>query len=768
VKPGTVVLAVSSVLMAVALGVLALTWGGGPPSPDAPDEAPGRGSVEPPPLDDRPAESPDPVLPESGALVIRVRREGGAPERGAGVVLERDGVGLARGVTDADGRVRFPADEGPGGVVVLVRGAPVRRFETDLSPGLREVVLRSGEVIEGRVLVDEKPPAEPVLLRLYGGPVSQIGLRTDADGRFLFHGIPDGWRGKLAIPGAFYELVDPPGNGQMFEVRAPTRGLEIRIRAFPVFRGRVLTADGGPANGTKVRMTYETENGGGGSTIATTDAEGRFRIPFAGELTRVKLSIDGPVGFGGKEVEVDPARGLDVGDVVLPSTRVLVLLAVDEAGRPIPGAVARILEGGPTASPHPEGRVTMTITSDVRTVRVGAIGYRVVDVPVPQEPSGPIAVTLPRGNRLDVRVTPHTRLALKISADAAIFAGPEGGPDPVHTGAGAAMVGSASWGNDEPWFFFRIDAVGRATLTGFRPDVPFLLQVVDRGLGGVLHEQRLSLAGDDWRKLEIDVPRGKTLSGKVVDEEGNALSSVRVTVSGDGRLREHTWSEDGAFEIGNLRAAAVMVRAEKKGWVPFQSAAFPVEEGATIVMSRGHSVHVRVRDESGGLLSGVLVRVTAEGFPPWGRGGGVWEPVSTDADAALFEDLPAGEVTFTAEVGGHAYPLTHDARFPVARIDVPALGSVAVKWGFRLVNEVSHRVRLTRADGLDVTAEVDYLPARSEWEIVVPHALPGEYAVSLEYWEDTTDDGVDVYRTLIAGPRVEVKAGERASVEIGE
>ena len=63
------------------------------------------------------------------------------------------------------------------------------------------------------------------MLGLWAPGWSRVKVATDAAGRFRFWGLPIGFRGHLSIPGAFYELIDPPGNGQTFDVSAPTTGL---------------------------------------------------------------------------------------------------------------------------------------------------------------------------------------------------------------------------------------------------------------------------------------------------------------------------------------------------------------------------------------------------------------------------------------------------------------------------------------------------------------------------------------------------------------
>lgn len=312
------------------------------PAPDAP-----RGREPAPPAPDG-ADGADAVAdPTAREVVVRVLVDGtGEPVAGADVE-----IGGRRGRTGADGTVRLNlvptcVDFGRGRYSygsALPAGAGCRGFLP--LRGARDVPLE-GEIVffltpavgavSGVVLSPEGNP-------LAGAVVDRRGeeCRTGADGRFGPIPVGSGEDELVVRHPLFASIRDffrvASGAGPVWR--------EI-VLAAPVFaRGRIVDGSGAPLAGVRVFSDARVVDPGPGRTpLATTDREGRFRLPLlAGETVEVGLLAPGYADparrhemTAGEEAEIRLWRAVAFGGRILAADGVgvpgVLLSATHESG----------------------------------------------------------------------------------------------------------------------------------------------------------------------------------------------------------------------------------------------------------------------------------------------------------------------------------------------------------------------------------------------------------------------------------------------------
>ncbi|MEN8151139.1 MAG: hypothetical protein ABFS86_15085, partial [Planctomycetota bacterium] len=132
-----------------------------------------------------------------------------------------------------------------------------------------------------------------------------------------------------------------------------------------------------------------------------------------------------------------------------------------------------------------------------------------------------------------------------------------------------------------------------------------------------------------------------------------------------------------------------------------------------------------------------------------------------------FHDLPAKAVRLLVTYAGKVHEVVADAADETARIEMPATGSVVVRFEGELEEPVIHRVRLVPSgEGTEVTADVGFVPERDEWEVRVPAVMPGRYRVLLEYATDRDEDGKLGWEVCRKSGAVDVGAGREAEARL--
>jgi hypothetical protein len=776
--------------LAVAVVVLVLLSRGSPPGfehgdgdregrPDTPEEvAPGPEKPE--------SGGPSVEKPEGPALLVAVTGPDGRPLGGAGVILARDGRPVGRGTTAGDGSVTLRAPGGEGEVVVLPGWAPPRRQAASLEAGRVDVVIPAGSAIEGRVLEDGEPPAEPLELMAWSRErfegfekapqpfrgetrTSTLVTRTGLDGTFAFRGLPPAWTAFVVVPRS-HVLVDPAGNGRSLTVEAPTSNLLVRVRRLAVLTARFVNPDGSPAVGAEANLRHAS-----GSSGASADAEGRIRIllplPPVEEARLVATDGDRIVS---REWHLTPKQlssDLDLGDLKLPGRRRVVLLVRDRKGSPVAAAraVAESEEHARPVGPSgAEGELRILLSEADPRVRVAAPGHGFARLVVP-EGEGPHPVTLPGGNALTVRFEerngkpPAAPLWVRVEGEVPLFAWGEEGPDPLATVPGPRPD---MWGRGDDGEYARLLVRGgRFRLDGLAPGRVVTIRATDPVTRAVVAKEEVTLGAAEHREITVPLEGVlRTLVGKVVDEDGAPVAGaiVLATVSERGGLRAKAGA-DGSFEIPGLRVDRVHLRVERYGHAPVERADLVLPDGERtieIVLPPGRTVRVEVVDAAGASVEPAEVGATAEGLTE------PFDGLDEKPGTYVLKDLPPGRVTLFALFAGRRIEVEHDTATAKARIVVPRTGSLAVRIPFPLEKPIIHRIRLEPVEGgTEVSEDVD-VDGKKDRTIVVPAVLPGRYRIRLEVLDDDAESEEDVWEKVADGPEATVRVGVRATAEI--
>jgi hypothetical protein len=740
-------------------------------------------------------------------LHVTVAHAGGSPASGAGVVSAVGEDVLDAQLTDAQGVARLLGSDGP--LDLYVGGATLapQRFPVEVGRGDHLLELPRGALLGGIVLVDGRTPESPVGLTLVSideDPVweapsavrkrlrlvecswgSDIGQDTTA-GRFLFSGLPEDWSGYIEFPAAL--RLERGFASHEFFVKRPATDVVLRLIHAGAVIGRVLDPAVGaespkPSPYAKL-MTIATRSGNSFAVGITAGADGDFCLPLQGdEAFSVELQIQNVAEDGRLVVRqegLDPLLEHDLGDLLLLPTRRAEFIARDEAGRPIEGAVAVALDtmgarSEPTAA---NGRGELSsIMADTGAMRVHALGYDPTDVALPAAPPGaPIEVRLRAAAQVELHLLtaegrPSGKVLVEYRAQEPVFgAGGHGGVDAMQTTLGATMphlngVGEGGEVYGRAWS----DERGHCLFTRLRPGVPFTIRVVDATGAELRAPEQLVLAPVERRVLEWAL-RGTPRVVKVAVRravDGTPIGAATVSIrASDAPLSGTDWSHQGNGRIANEAGEAeftgvfsyrVSLQAARPGfgtaWLLDQ---FVPPEGASfeMLMAEGRTVDIEVLDADGlpcevsdvSMIDGPL-RVQAE-------------PVEVGLHRLL--DAPAGTVTLTALLGQRRYSTTHDTSQPRARIVIPRLGKLSVRWTVPLQPDLTYSV-LARCVDPDTWSRyfVVHDKARAaNGPIGFGDLLPGEYEVALRQGLGTAANSLPVSRVA----RVTVTGGEVTAV----
>ena len=398
-------------------------------------------------------------LPRGAPLGVRVLDgAAGTPVEGARVFLvgqERRGPVLLERTCDGGGRadlgvVAAPGETEPALALHVEHAAHAALSHgitaADLERGELELRLSPGVALEGRVLVDGRPPAEPLVIALNPAargwrfaPQIARHARTDAEGRFRLTALAPGeYRYDLARPFLDQELLPLLLTGEIASYYDADKGIfedrvargEVEVGPEPVTRfdvelraedfpptGRVggrVSVHGSPAAGVIVNLRSEER-----WHAARTDASGAFDFgPVAAGETRL-LVRDLEAGRGDRYdvVQVTERFELEVGEerwVELELTPFQVPFRVRAAADGLPVEDARIflepaspdsmrgLHGaGASARTDAEGRALLRSQRHGEfTWRVELAGYvtamGLLAVPASPAPAGPVELALER------------------------------------------------------------------------------------------------------------------------------------------------------------------------------------------------------------------------------------------------------------------------------------------------------------------------------------------------------------------------------------
>ncbi|MBI4614004.1 MAG: carboxypeptidase regulatory-like domain-containing protein [Planctomycetes bacterium] len=227
----------------------------------------------------------------------------------------------------------------PAALAGLVPDPPAREAPAETLARLHGVVWTKDGAPAAGAIVTLDPPGEEE-----GKPLS---VSTDRDGRFS---LPISRGGKGTLVNATSADLDERATVELPPLdlaRLPE--IEIHLETSASLRGRVVDSSGSPVAGALVRLVdlpglslerHEREREAG---VVATDSEGRYRL--GGVLPGAKRLIVEAAGHPQRWIDL-AIEGLDEDrelDVELSPSAKLAGLVLDDAGRPLAGAILHFL-----------------------------------------------------------------------------------------------------------------------------------------------------------------------------------------------------------------------------------------------------------------------------------------------------------------------------------------------------------------------------------------------------------------------------------------
>lgn len=543
---------------------------------------------------------------------------------GAEVSLTIDGAlpwnnrgAYARGVTGEDGRWRI--DDLPPG---RVEGFDVRRSgwrpaegeaatkaPVFLAAGATAVfdrALRPAGAIRGRILSPNGAPVPGAKVSLAGLRTASVRVKTDAAGRFAFEDVDFG-EGSLRAWTVGDEHLETPVPVPVAVGSGETVVTDLVLDAAPVGRveGRVVDDRGAAVAGAKV-----SAGAYGAYAVGTTDEVGHFSLDgvrageevVVGAWTEAANGRAAPVHLAAGGL----AEGLEILLVARHATVAGRVLGPD--GSPAADATVHLVPEGfdpeepqnvlglrfrPGASTTPDGRFLL---GDAPAGTWSVLATAPDAAPAVSEPL-PLAVG-ERREGVELRLGPPHRVGGVVLAEGG---GPvEGARIRVVFLHGHMASGAEVWATT--------DRHGRFSLA-LPVGGPYLLRVAADGYAP--GETRLDGEETDG---EIVLPRGRRISGRVVDRKtGAPLGGIPIrarsgTVSRPRHVAATVTAADGSFELGGLPEDEYVLSlvpwlgagASRTGYEP--QVVEGVSAGSTDVtfrLERGRSIVGRIVDEQG-------------------------------------------------------------------------------------------------------------------------------------------------------------------------
>lgn len=734
--------------------------------------------------------------------------ERGVPIVGASVHCWASGDDRAlERTSDREGRCRFGALEGPGGVLVIADGRFPHHEMLAERQGDHRLVMPIGASIDGTLLVDGQPGAgwRMALRSVTLGDSVPKPLRErfswrgcqavcGRNGEFAFVGLTAGWRGTLALPQPLWllsEARDEEDPGAL-AVGAPQAQLDLRATQLPTIRGRALWSDTKqPVVRPQVMGYAKFVDGQQSPSLSCQgDEDGSFVVGFYGnsrsrsqtwrdpahrpafQLVRLTVQDAGFAASAQRELDATalaaPAEVL----VYLDRAAITHFRCVDVSDLPIAGA--RVKARADSEPTDADGRGTfLGRAADVKIV--GSPRHRIGPTAPRRSAAGtvddPLVFVLPRENVVRIRVADRAAgQRCQVRSTVGMFAGRRNADwfdQTLHgldlnpmSGGTTQADGTTLW--NEFTVNLCTDANGEAILHSLEPGVVSevaLLDDFDRSLATASFEA--PPFGED---LEVVVPvaaRSGKFEGRVLDANGEPLAGVKVRLTTDANATHSArrlTDQRGHFELcepGDLSGVRLTLWA--KGFAEQAHDNLTAGAGPVVyTLQRGREILVSVVDEQG---KGVDIAPGCEDSErPDGREWlrtGVWR----------WRDLPPGKVTFHCLIGADRFEVVHDTSEPVATIRVPRPAmlrlSAANGWP-ALADARAHLVAVARC--LDARHENVHIwgPERGDPRDL----LPGTWHIDLFEWSQPDRSLPAIERPLGLSAEITLRAGEHTTAAL--
>ena len=647
------------------------------------------------PIDVRLSDRTDPAVIRIAAgatLVVTVTDDASKPVAGAEVVESRHTA-----TTDDQGKATIKGVR-PGWVSVNVAkaGYAVNGGFTTVgaagATGTLAVTLHAGFPVSGRVVDDTGKPvakARVAVANVFGFSADDKPVDTDAKGEFALAAVPAGRHTLSVRDGEHAPAQSPPVN----VVDRAVSGVEITMKAGGTISGTVIDADRKPVAFAAVRAQSTGNTNGWNDTFrqVTTDKAGAFEIRGLGRMTLQLRAESATAASKVTTVDLDKEAGKTGVTLQLDISGVIAGVVVDNAGAPVPevqvNAFTDMWGGGGSQD------VALAGMSSATTDGAGAFAIHGL-------PDGAYRLWAARGNTRQ-RDWGQAGVAAKVG----------------DKGVRITLQSPGSLKGE-----IRIDGVSAPPKlalveVGFQASTPVTngtLAIDDLSPG----QYEITFRGTEFAELvkhdvkiepgkttdlgTVTVTRGRRLTGKVVDTNGNPIAGAKVKValmlfSLDGAdeqmanietqsgVRSAISDTDGQFSVIGLTPKATNVAADHPD--QGRSTAIAVPEGkddpppVTLVLHGYGSIAGKVVMK-GKPQNGITVSATAKGATAQATF------VQTDDTGSFaFAKIPEGQIVLGAIMqtgGGMSIKSTSVTVTVVARkpttvtIDIP-VGTIALQ-----------------------------------------------------------------------------------------
>ncbi|QDV06582.1 Cna protein B-type domain protein [Planctomycetes bacterium Poly30] len=482
----------------------------------------------------------------------------------------------------------------------------------------------------------------------------QAERALDVEGTATFIGVPPESALKLIV---LHDTLPPaevkftaPAAGESMEISLPiTRGSTLS--------GRVLDAEGRSVAGAAVTAALPGRTFGMDDEVfreVLSGPDGAFRLSgLPAPAVIVRASKEGALQSGRARIEIDGAADSDDLTLVLESGKSIEGVAKFADGKPARGLIVQATfdlahMGGPSALGAARGATNETTVRDDGSFTVTGLG------------SGPFMLTISTGPPIG---TPSP--ASEAGVRKARLDGVQPGQDNVElillpaariTGLCVDDVGMPV--RDRKLTCHRIvpGSLGDVRLDRRQAQTDdegaFAFEGLVSGTWGISlvsethvtpQEVRVVVRGEE-EDLEIVALRSCTISGTVVDPDGNPASGVRVgqfsdepvwraALSGTSFPEPTTSQEDGTYKLLGVVPGQVKLQATSNEFAPavteeLTAAPGGLLEGVTLRMSRGGTIEGVCFDSEGKTASGRLVTIQSMSMD-------LMRTLSTDADGTF-------------------------------------------------------------------------------------------------------------------------------------